>query len=79
LTSEGLCLILIPRREVTGMKKLFRGMVGVGIAMLFVAGSLMSAHAAPVTVRAVSAWAKSAQFETQQFVEFLDAIQKEAN
>lgn len=35
----------------------------------------MSAHAAPVTVRAVSAWAKSAQFETQQFLEFVETIQ----
>ena len=61
------------------MKKLFRGMVVVSIAMLFMAGSLMSAHAAPVTVRAVSAWSKAAQFETQQFLSFIEMIQKEAN
>ena len=61
------------------MKKIFRGVTVVSVAMLFMAGSLMSAHAAPITVRAVSAWAKSAQFETQQFLEFIETIQKEAN
>jgi TRAP-type C4-dicarboxylate transport system substrate-binding protein len=30
-------------------------------------------------VRTVSAWAKSAQFETQQFLEIIEMIQKEAN
>ena len=60
------------------MKKLFRGVV-VSMVIVFVAGSFMHAHAAPTTVRAVSAWPKSAQFETQQFLEVLDGIQKEAN
>ncbi len=61
------------------MGKIFRGIILVSVVMLFVAGSLMNAHAAPTTVRAVSAWPKSAQFETQQFLEVLDTIQKEAN
>jgi len=60
------------------MKKLFRGVL-VSMVMVFAAGSLMHADAAPFTVRAVSAWPKSAQFETQQFLEVLDGIQKEAN
>ena len=58
---------------------MFRGVIVVSVIMLFVAGPWMSAHAAPVTVRAVSAWSKSAQFETQQFLAILDTIQKEAN
>ena len=61
------------------MGKMFRGVIVVSVIMLFVAGPWMSAHAAPVTVRAVSAWSKSAQFETQQFLAILDTIQKEAN
>ena len=31
------------------------------------------------TVRTVSAWSRAAQFETQQFLNFIDMIQKEAN
>lgn len=61
------------------MGKILRGVIVLSVAMLFVAGSLMSAHAAPITVRTVSAWAKSAQFETQQFLEIIEMIQKEAN
>jgi TRAP-type C4-dicarboxylate transport system substrate-binding protein len=71
--------ILLTKREVTDMEKILRGVVAVSAVVLFVAGSLVSAHAAPITVRTVSAWPKSAQFETQQFVEFLEMIQKEAN
>lgn len=62
-----------------GKKKLFKGIIVVGMAMLWMAGSLMSAHAAPVTIRTVSAWSRAAQFETQQFLTFIEMIQKEAN
>jgi TRAP-type C4-dicarboxylate transport system substrate-binding protein len=65
--------------EVKNMGKIFRGFTVVSLIMLFVAASWMSAHAAPITVRTVSAWPKSAQFETQQFLEVIGMIQKEAN
>jgi TRAP-type C4-dicarboxylate transport system substrate-binding protein len=61
------------------MEKMLRGVVAVSVVVLFVAGSWVSAHAAPITIRTVSAWSKSAQFETQQFLEVLDMIQKDAN
>jgi TRAP-type transport system periplasmic protein len=60
-------------------KNVFKKMLWVGFVMTFVAGSLMSAHAAPITIRAVSAWPRAAQFETQQFLAFTEMIQKEAN
>jgi TRAP-type C4-dicarboxylate transport system substrate-binding protein len=61
------------------MEKILKGVVVVSAVLLLMAGSWMSAHAAPVTVRTVSAWSKSAQFETQQFLEIVEMIQKEAN
>lgn len=36
-------------------------------------------EAAPITIRTVSAWSRAAQFETQQFLTFIEMIQKEAN
>jgi TRAP-type C4-dicarboxylate transport system substrate-binding protein len=60
-------------------KNVFKKMLWVGLVMTFMAGSLMSAHAAPITIRAVSAWPRAAQFETQQFLAFTEMIQKEAN
>lgn len=35
--------------------------------------------AAPITIRTVSAWSRAAQFETQQFLTFIEMIQKDAN
>jgi len=61
------------------MKKFSKVMVAVGAAALLVASFGVSAQAAPITVRTVSAWSKAAQFETQQFVTFIEMIQKEAN
>jgi TRAP-type C4-dicarboxylate transport system substrate-binding protein len=61
------------------MRKVFSGIIVASVVMFFLAGSWTSAQAAPITVRTVSAWSKSAQFETQQFLELLDMIQKEAN
>ena len=61
------------------MRGLGKGMAVVGLAMIFMAGPVMSVHAAPITVRTVSAWSRAAQFETQQFLTFIDMIQKEAD
>ncbi len=61
------------------MKKFSKVMVAVGVAALLVASFGVGAQAAPITVRTVSAWSKAAQFETQQFVTFIETIQKEAN
>ncbi len=61
------------------MKTLIKRMIVVGVAVLLMTGPWMGAHAAPITVRTVSAWAKSAQFETQQFVKFLEMAQQEAD
>jgi TRAP-type transport system periplasmic protein len=61
------------------MKGLLRGTIVLCAVMLLLGMSIMNAQAAPITVRSVSAWSKAAQFETQQYLEFLDMIQKEAN
>ncbi len=61
------------------MKKLFKVMIVVGVAMLWMTGSLMSAQAATVTIRTVSAW-PATTFEAKQFINgFLEPAQKEAD
>jgi TRAP-type C4-dicarboxylate transport system substrate-binding protein len=60
-------------------KNLFNKMLLVGVAMIFMAGPVMTAHAAPITIRAVSAWPRAAQFETQEFLSYIETIQKDAN
>ena len=65
--------------EALEMKKIFKAMILVGVAVLLIASFKLSAHAAPVTIRTVSAWSQAAQFETQQFLTFVEMIQKEAN
>jgi len=65
-------------------KKLLRiGLVALSMvftAIVLVGGfSATSYGAEKFTVRAVSAWSRAAQFETQQFLTFLDMIQKDAN
>jgi TRAP-type C4-dicarboxylate transport system substrate-binding protein len=60
------------------MKKLFKVMIVVGVAMLWITGSLMSAHGAPVTIRTVGAWPPTT-FEAKQFTIFMDMAQKEAD
>jgi TRAP-type C4-dicarboxylate transport system substrate-binding protein len=60
-------------------KRLITGMAVAGAAVLIIAGFMANAHAAPITIRTVSAWSRAAQFETQQFLEIIEMIQKEAN
>lgn len=57
-----------------------KGMVSLLMGVVFLVGLVATSYAAEkVTVRIVAAWAKAAQFETQQFLEVIDTIQKEAN
>ena len=51
-----------------------------GIGIFFVVGLMTTSHGADkVTVRMVAAWSKAAQFETQQFLSFIEMIQKDAD
>jgi TRAP-type C4-dicarboxylate transport system substrate-binding protein len=60
--------------------KLLKGMVSLVLGIVLVAGLVTTSYAAEkITVRMVAAWAKAAQFETQQFLSFIDIIQKEAD
>src|SRR5512147_1668667 len=56
-----------------------KGLVSVALGILLVGLVTTSYAAEKVTVRIVAAWAKAAQFETQQFLDVIDTIQKEAN
>jgi TRAP-type C4-dicarboxylate transport system substrate-binding protein len=61
-------------------RRLLKGWVAFGMGMFLVAGLLTTSYAAEkFTVRTVSAWSRAAQFETQQFVTFIDMIQKDAD
>jgi TRAP-type transport system periplasmic protein len=61
-------------------KSLLKGMLSLCIGVFLIAGLLTSSHGADkVTVRMVAAWSKAAQFETQQFLSFIEMIQKEAD
>jgi TRAP-type C4-dicarboxylate transport system substrate-binding protein len=58
----------------------FKGMIVLVVGVFLIAGSLATALAAEkITIRTVSAWSRAAQFETQQFITFLEMIQKEAD
>jgi TRAP-type transport system periplasmic protein len=60
--------------------RLAKGLISLLVGVLLVAGLVTTSYAAEkVTVRIVAAWPKAAQFETQQFVDVIDAIQKEAD
>ena len=60
--------------------RLVKGMMSVLMGIVLVAGLVTASYAAEkVTVRIVAAWPKAAQFETQQFLDVIDAIQKEAD
>ena len=60
--------------------KLLKGMVSLGIGIFLIAGLVTTSYSAEkITVRVVTAWAKAAQYETQQFLTYLDGIQKEAD
>jgi len=61
------------------MGKIFRGVIMASVITILIGGAWMDAHGAPITIRTVSAWPKSAQFETQQFLEVIEMIQKDAN
>jgi TRAP-type transport system periplasmic protein len=60
--------------------RFMKGMVSLGIGVFFFLGVMATSHGAEkVTVRMVAAWSKAAQFETQQFLSFIEMIQKEAD
>ncbi len=61
-------------------KKLLRGVFGLGIAMMLIAGSLIPSQAASekITLKTVSAWPRTT-FETKQFMTFVEMAQKAAD
>lgn len=60
--------------------RLAKGMMSLLMGILLVAGLVTTSYAAEkVTVRIVAAWPRAAQFETQQFMEVIEAMQKEAD
>jgi TRAP-type C4-dicarboxylate transport system substrate-binding protein len=61
------------------MKKIFKTIFVVCVTLLLIVTLKVNVHAAPITIRTVSAWSQAAQFETQQFLTFIEMIQKEAN
>ncbi len=62
------------------INRLVKGMVLLLAATVMVAGLLTTSYAAQkITVRIVAAWPKAAQFETQQFVDVIESMQKEAD
>lgn len=62
------------------LSKRLKAMALAGVGILFIVGLQVPSHAADkFTVRTVSAWSRAAQFETQQFITFLEMIQKDAD
>ncbi len=61
------------------MKNFSKLIVTILVAFIFLTLFFTNLNAAPVTIRTVSAWSRAAQFETQQFLTFIEMIQKEAN
>lgn len=61
------------------MKNFSKPIVTIFVAFIFLTLFFTNLNAAPVTIRTVSAWSRAAQFETQQFLTFIEMIQKEAN
>jgi TRAP-type transport system periplasmic protein len=60
--------------------RLMKGMVSLGIGIFLVAGFVTTSYSAEkITIKVVTAWAKAAQYETQEFLTYLDGIQKEAD
>ena len=60
--------------------RLAKGMMSLLMGIVLVAGLVTTSYAAEkVTVRIVAAWPRAAQFETQQFMEVIEAMQKEAD
>ena len=59
---------------------LVKGMMSMGIAICLLVGFVTTSYSAEkITIRIVTAWAKAAQYETQQFLSYIDGIQKEAD
>ncbi len=61
------------------MKKLYNAILLMGIVISITGVFHPGIEAAPITIRTVSAWSQAAQFETQQFLTFVEMIQKAAN
>lgn len=60
--------------------RLVKQMVSFVLGIVFISALVTTSYAAEkVTVRIVAAWAKAAQFETQQFLDVIETIQKEAD
>jgi TRAP-type transport system periplasmic protein len=60
--------------------RLLIAMVSIGAGIFLLAGLAASSYGAEkITIRVVTAWARAAQYETQQFLTFLETIQKEAD
>ena len=58
----------------------FKGMIALVMSVLLIGGLVTTSLAAEkFTVRTVAAWPRAAQFETQQFITFIEMIQKEAD
>lgn len=60
-------------------KNFLKTFVIIFVTIICLTLSIADLEAAPVTIRTVSAWSRAAQFETQQFLTFIEMIQKEAN
>ncbi len=61
------------------MKNFSKPIVTILVTFIFLTLFFTNLNAAPVKIRTVSAWSRAAQFETQQFLTFIEMIQKEAN
>jgi TRAP-type transport system periplasmic protein len=57
-------------------KRMVTALLGIGV---FLVSGLQAFAADKYTIRTVAAWSEAAQFETQQFLEVVKAIQKEAD
>ena len=60
--------------------RVMKGIMSLLMSIVLVAGLVATSSAAEkVTVRIVAAWPAAAQFETQQFMEVINSMQKEAD
>ena len=60
--------------------RVIKGMVSLLLGTVLIAGLAATSYAVEkITVRIVAAWPKAAQFETQQFVDVIESMQKEAD
>lgn len=62
------------------IRRLVKRTVSLALGIFFVAALVSDSYGAEkITIRVVTAWARAAQYETQQFLTYLDMIQKEAD